>query len=134
MTNYYVKLTQEASEKLIATIGINALEINMAKGLIKVATLDDVRNVAEKYAVDNVNHQPYDKVMSEKPTTSDFKPVKEFSLKERKEIIGKTIDIGSIVMLDLEEGIVRPRCSNVRRQQQSRSRRVWHAYYPEYRL
>ena len=28
----------------------------------------------------------------------------------------------------------RPRCSNVRRQQQSRSRRVWHAYYPEYRL
>ena len=105
MTNYYVKLTQEASEKLIATIGINALEINMAKGLIKVATLDDVRNVAEKYAVDNVNHQPYDKVMSEKPTTSDFKPVKEFSLKERKEIIGKTIDIGSIVMLDLEEGI-----------------------------
>lgn len=43
--------------------------------------------------------------------------------------------IGRAQLVFLKEGsTVQPRCSNVRRQQQSRSRRIWHAYYPEYRL
>lgn len=103
MKNYYVKLNNKSFEDLKAAIGINALEINMCKGLIKVATADDVRKVAEKFEIDNVNCKPYEEAISEN-APANVKPVKEFSLKERKKIIGNTIDVGSIVMVDLEEG------------------------------
>lgn len=104
--NYYVKLTQKSFEELKAAIGIDVQEINMCKGLLKVATADDVRKVADKFEIENVNRKPYEEAMAvaEKETEA-AKPVKEFSLKERKEIIGQAVGIGSIVMLDLEEGV-----------------------------
>lgn len=104
--NYYVKLTQKSFEELKAAIGIDVQEINMCKGLLKVATADDVRKVADKFEIENVNRKPYEEAMAvaeKEPEAA--KPVKEFSLKERKEIIGQAVGIGSIVMLDLEEGV-----------------------------
>lgn len=49
-----------------------------------------------KFQVENVNFQPYEKVV---------KPIKIFSLEERRKIIGNTIDIGIIVTIDLGEGV-----------------------------
>lgn len=103
MNNYYVKLTKEATNQLISSIGFNAEQINLSRGLIKVTYVEDVRCIAEMYEVENVNHKPYEEVMK-KPQFVP-KPIKDFSLAERKEIIGTTVDIGSIIMLELEEGI-----------------------------
>ncbi len=96
--NYNVKLTPEATKQLKEVIGFNAEKINLNKGLIGVSSEKDVQEIAKrfKFQVENVNFQPYEKVV---------KPIKIFSLEERRKIIGNTIDIGIIVTIDLGEGV-----------------------------
>lgn len=106
--NYNVKLTKEAIEQLKALIGFNAEQINVSRGLIKVTSVEAVNQVAGMFAVENVNFKPYDEFVKEAEAVKqeekpEPKPVKNFSLKERKEIIGDAFEPGCIVHVKIED-------------------------------
>lgn len=97
---YNVKLSNDAIETLRTMVGLNDGRINLKTGIIQVEAKEDVKKVAEKFGVDNVNHQPYEEFSAE-----ELKPaVPATPLEERNRIIGYDLEVGSVVRVRGEKG------------------------------
>lgn len=96
---YNIKLTDSAVKNLRKLIGIDAQQINLATGIIKVSDLSAVKEAGKRFEIDNVNFKSYEEIVGE--------PVelKELSQKERVEIIGRQLELGCIIRVMTEGGL-----------------------------
>lgn len=94
---YNVKLSNDAIETLRNMIGVSEGKLNLKTGVIQVEGKTNVKNIAEKFGIDNVNHLPYEEAVAEpaKPATS---------LEERNKVIGYDLQVGSVVRVKTDNG------------------------------
>ena len=94
---YNVKLSNDAIENLRNMIGVSEGKLNLKTGVIQIEGKSNVKKIAEKFGIDNVNHLPYEEAIAEpaKPTTS---------LEERNKIIGYDLQVGSVVRVKTDNG------------------------------
>lgn len=104
---YYLKLTDEALEKIREQLGIEMGFLNLKKGTIVINGRQRVRKIAENYGIEKINNIPYDKVeddgfscvkKAKKITVEPLPEGGELTLGERTAIIGDQIVVGSIVI------------------------------------
>lgn len=94
---YNVKLSNAAIENLRNMLGITDGKVNLKTGIIQVSAQGDLKKIAEKFEIDNVNHQPYAEIMPDAtkgPTT----------LEERNKLIGYNLEVGSVVRVMGDKG------------------------------
>lgn len=115
---YYVKLSDASTTKLQEMIGLNGGRINLAAGIVRVDDIADVKKIAERFCIDNVNYKQYDEIMAkaaaqknstdqQKTAVSDNEAKQEEmkkALEERNKIIGYKLEIGSVVRVKREKG------------------------------
>lgn len=97
---YNVKLSIDGIETLRTLVGMNNGKINLNTGVIQVDGKDNLQKIAEKFGIDNVNHQSYEEIMGE--ATKPAAP--PTTLEERNKIIGYELEVGSVVRVRTENG------------------------------
>lgn len=93
---YNVKLTDEAISQIWEKIGIKNGCLNLKKGILVVRSQNEVDAIGTLYDIDNVNMKPY--------SNSEQQP-NEMSLEERRHIIGKKVQVGSIVRVKIDDTV-----------------------------
>lgn len=93
---YNVKVSATAIEEIKKVLGVSSGRINLNTGVIAVEDINDVKQLAGKYEIENVNFKPYEEVIGEAKPASK-KPQKELTQEERNNIIGCEIEFGTIV-------------------------------------
>lgn len=93
---YCLKLTDNAIAQIRMKTGITKGNLNFNTGVLRVSSKKDIEAVAERYDIDNVNNVPY---------AEYYASMKAEEKAERNIVIGKKIQIGSIVRVKYEEAV-----------------------------
>lgn len=115
---FYVKLSDASITELREMIGVDGGRINLTKGIVLVNGVDNLKKVAEKFGIDNVNNRPYEEVVAEctapkepaskkkavTPDDTDDRDEMKKALEERNKIIGYKLEIGSVVRVKHKKG------------------------------
>lgn len=129
---YNIKISNEAIEQIKNILGFNPKQINLKTGIICVTEIEEIKRVAQKFGVENVNRKPYEDVVidpatksnnngsGEKASKSEEKnktnahskknvektvSADKEALKKRKEIVGQKLELGTITRIKDEEKV-----------------------------
>lgn len=94
---YNVKLSNSAIEELRNMFGVTDGKVNLKTGIIQVSGQEDLKKIADKFEIDNVNHQPYAEIIPDAAKEST-------TLEERNRIIGYNLEVGSVVRVKGDKG------------------------------
>lgn len=105
---YNIKVSNNAIEQIKNILGFDPKQINLKTGIICVTEIEEIKRVAQKFEVENVNRRSYEEVVGEKLSVkAEDKPEKKESSadpKEIKKIVGNVLRIGAITRISTENG------------------------------
>lgn len=105
---YNIKVSNNAIEQIKNILGFDPKQINLKTGIICVTEIEEIKRVAQKFEVENVNRRSYEEVVGEKLSAkAEDKPEKKESSadpKEIKKIVGNVLRIGAITRISTENG------------------------------
>lgn len=107
---YNVKLSNDSINTLREMIGVENARINLKTGIIQVGGIEDLKKIAKRFSIDNVDYKPYEEVVQavepvpEVPVENT--PTGELTLEERREIVGYDLNVGTVIRVRGEKGTV----------------------------
>lgn len=94
---YHVKLSENAISQIREKVGIESGQLNLKTGVITVNSPKKIEDIAKLYGINNVNNKPYES----SETLTMLQQVGE----EKRSLIGKKVEIGSIVRIRKDDEI-----------------------------